>query len=81
MHDAILLEYKVVHPPDEPPHVRDPDKDPKKDADPNRMYDGNKAFLEWSMVSAAVSNLERDRMIGWEEKSLYICYKINLQEL
>ena len=32
------------------------------------MYSGNKAFLEWSMVSAVVSNFEKDRMIGWEEK-------------
>ena len=59
MHDAILLEYIVVHPPDEPAKVRDPDKDLKKDAHPDGMYGGNKAFLEWSMVSAAVSNLEK----------------------
>ena len=45
MHDAILLEYIVV---------RDPDKDLKKDADPDRMYKVNKAFLEWSIVLAAV---------------------------
>ena len=67
MHGAILLEYIVVHPPDEP-HFRDPDKDLKKDADPDRMYGGNKAFLEWYMASAVVSNLEKDRMIGWEQK-------------
>ena len=41
---AILLEDIVVHPPDEPPHARDPDKDLKKDADPDRMYDGDNAF-------------------------------------
>ena len=35
LHDDILLEDIV-----------DPDKDLKKDADPDRMYDGNKAFLE-----------------------------------
>ena len=57
MHDAILLEYIVVYPPAEPHRVRDPDKDLKKDADPDRMYGGNKSFLEWSMGSAAVSNL------------------------
>ena len=48
------VEDIVVHPPDEPHRVRDPDKDLKKDADPDRMYDGNKAFLEWSMVLAVV---------------------------
>ena len=42
----MLLEYIVVRPPDEPPHVRDPDKNLKKDVDPDRMYAGNKAFLE-----------------------------------
>ena len=46
MYDASLLEYIVVHPPNEPLHARDPDKDLKKDADPDRMYNGNKAFLE-----------------------------------
>ena len=54
MHGAILLEYIVVHPPDEPPHVRYPDKDLKKDAESDRMYDGNKAFSEWSMVLVVV---------------------------
>ena len=55
MYDAILLKYiVVVHPPDEPPRVRDQDKDSKKDVDSDRMYDGNKAFLEWYMVLAAV---------------------------
>ena len=58
MHDAILLEYIVVHPPDQPPHVRDPDKDPKKDVDPDRMYNGNKAFLEWSMIYDLSSGLK-----------------------
>ena len=43
----------MVHPPEEPPRVRDLDKDLMKEADPDRMYDGNKAFLEWSMVLAA----------------------------
>ena len=59
MHGAILLEYILVHPSNEPSHVRDPDKDQKYDADPDRMYGGNKAFLEWSMVSGVVSNLEK----------------------
>ena len=57
----------MVHSPDEPPHVRDPDRDLKKDVDPNQMYDGNKVFLEWSMVSAEVSNLKKD-LIRWKEK-------------
>ena len=56
----------------EPAKVRNPDKDLKKDADPDWMYGGNKAFLEWSMVSAVVSNLEKDRMIGWEKKFLHL---------
>ena len=54
MHDGILLEDIVVHPPDEPPRVRDPDKGLKKYADPGRMYDGNNAILEWSLVLAAI---------------------------
>ena len=67
MHGAILLEYIVVHPPNEPPRGMDTDKDLKKDADPDRMYDGNKAFIERFMVSASVSNLGKDGMIGWRK--------------
>ena len=50
MHDAILLKYIVVHPPDERPHGRDPDKDLKKDVDPDQMYAAIKPFYSglWS---------------------------------